>query len=250
MVKNKYYWLILGILLPVLSFSQKKKKDQQYTFLSIPDIVVDGDLSEWEGKFYNADSELWQCALSREGNHIYAAVIVKDPSLLLEAIHRGVILNLSYDTKKKEGARLLFPVADRESVRALQQDPDRDGTDIRADVLKSCRGYFVYGFDKVRDGILSVQNDYGIKAVAKLDSNNILNYEAVISLDLVRFKSDNIAVQLAVNTQYMLMQKVARERNNTMGMYGYGYGMYRPTQPTLKDPYSEKTEIWVTGSIK
>src|SRR5690606_23014349 len=101
------------------------------------------------------DSELWQCALSRDADHLYAAVVIKDPALLLEAIHRGILLNLSYNKKKKDGARILFPVADRERVRALQQDPDRDGTDIRADVLKSCKGYHIYGFNKVRDGLLS-----------------------------------------------------------------------------------------------
>ncbi len=236
------------MILPLLSFSQKKTKTEEYSFLSIPHIEIDGNLDEWKGHFYQKDSELWQCALALEGDHLYAAVVVKDPALQNEAIMRGILLNLSYNTKKKDGAQLLFPVADKESIRALRNDEDRDKSNIKQDILQASRGYLVKGFTKVRDGLLSFQNDYGIKAVAKLDSSNVLLYEASIPLDLIHFKSDSIAVQVAVITQYMLMQKIARDRpsNNTMGMYG----IYRPTQPTLKDPYSEKTEIWVTGSIK
>jgi len=247
MERNKYCWLLLGILLPILSFSQKKKKDGNYTFLSVPNVVVDGNLTEWEGKFYQKEGELWQCALSREGDSLYAAVLVKDPILQNEAILRGILLNLSYNDKKKDGAQLIFPMVDRESIRALRQDEDRDKSHIKQDMLQTSRGYFVKGFTKVRDGLLSFQNDYGVKAAVQLDSNQNLLYEAVVPLDLIKFKADQIAVQVAINTQYMQMQKASKDRpSNNMGMYG----IYRPMTPTLKDPYEEKTEIWVTGSIK
>src|SRR5690606_9227384 len=126
MVGYKYYFWIIGILLPLLSFSQKKKKPADYTFLSLSNIVVDGDLTEWEGHFYRADSELWQCALSHDSGHLYAAVVIKDQALQNEAILRGIVLNMSYNHKKKDGAQLIFPLADRESLRAIRQDEDHD----------------------------------------------------------------------------------------------------------------------------
>ncbi len=247
MVKCKYCLWIIGILLPLLSFSQKKKKAQDYTFLSIPDIAVDGNLMEWEGSFYLADSELWHCALSRDAGHLYAAVVIKDPALQNEAILRGIILNLSYDQKKRDGAQLVFPIADRESIRALRQDEDRDVKNMKQDMLNSTRGYFVKGFSKVPDGLLSFQNNYGIHAIAKLDSSQRLCYEAIIPLELITFKSDKIAVQLTVNTQYAQIQRAAKGRTPT---YGGMYGIYRPVGPTLKNPYGEQTEIWVVDTLK
>ena len=247
MVGYKHYFWIIGILLPLLSFSQKKKKPADYTFLSLPNVVVDGDLTEWEGHFYRADSKLWQCALSRDADHLYAAVVIKDPALQNEAILRGIVLNMSYNHKKKDGARLIFPLADRESLRAIRQDEDHDRKNIKQDLLHTTRGYFVRGFTKVRDGLLSLHNDYGIQAVAKIDSNQYLRYEAVIPLDLIKFKSDEIAVQLLINTQYHQLQQATKERTpNYSGMYG----IYRPQGPTLRNPYSEETEIWIVDTLK
>ena len=247
MVGYSYSLWIIGILLPLLSFSQKKKKPTDYTFLSLPQVVVDGDVSEWEGHFYLAENELWHCALSRDADHLYAAVVIKDQSLQNEAILRGIIWNISYNHKKREGAQLIFPLADRESLRALRQDEDYDRENIRQDMLHTTRGYFVKGFTRVRDGLLSLQNDYGIQAVAKIDSNQYLCYEAVVPLDLIKFKSDEIAVQLLINTQYHQLHQATKERTpNYSGMYG----IYRPVGSTLRNPHREETEIWVVDTLK
>jgi hypothetical protein len=243
---NKYcILLILGIVLPVLSFSQHRKK-QGYTFLSIPDVELDGNLQEWEGQFYNADNELWNCALALKGNAIYAAVRVKDPMLQREALTNGIVLNLSYNNKKKDGARLLFPVADAEGMRALRQEDEQSADGYREKVLNTARGYYVAGFDKIVDGLLSFQNNYGIQAIVKIDSSS-LYYEAVVPLDLIAFKSDDIAVKLAVNTQFSRMQKAVR---NQGGRPVGPYGMYGGRSMAIKNPYSGDTEIWISGTIK
>src|SRR5690606_10220612 len=125
-------------------------------------------------------------------------------------------------------------------------EDERPVDDYRKEILATARGYYVLGFSKVVDGLLSLQNNYGVRAVVTLDSSS-LSYEAVIPLDLIAFKSDNIAVKLAVNTQFSRLQKAARNQNTrAMGPYG----MYGPRTPTLKNPYSEPTEIWVEGTIK
>lgn len=236
--------ILLGAMLPILSFAQRKKPE--YAFLSVPNVVVDGNLQEWEGQLYNAESELWSCGVAIEGDSIYAAVVVRDRNLQNEALSNGIVFNLSYDKKKKEGARLFFPVADREGLRALQQEDERPVDDYRKEILGTTRGYYVMGFSKVVDGLLSFQNDYGVRAIVTFDSTSLL-YEAVIPLDLVVFKSDLIAVKLAVNTQFSRLQRAARNQNNrASGPYGI-YG-YQPAAP--KNPYKESTEIWVVGSIR
>lgn len=248
MARNIYSMLIvLGVTMPFLSFSQGKKK-HEYTFLSIPNIVVDGNLQEWEGQLYHADSELWGYGLALKEDSLYAAVIIRDPALQNEALTNGVIFNLSYNSKKRDGARLFFPVADREGLRALGQEDERPVNDYRKEVLGTARGYYVLGFDRVVDGLLSFQNDYKIRAVVRLDSASLL-YEAVIPLGLIAFKSDDIAVKLAVNTQHTRMVRAARSQNSrASAMTPYGVYGSRPVAP--KNPYSERTEIWFTGRVR
>lgn len=241
MIRSKYCVIFtMFIMLPFLALAQRKKKDD-YAFLSMSNVVLDGNLEEWQGKLYNEDSEMWSSGVALRGDSVYAAIIVKDPALQREALMGGLVLNISYNDKKRDGARLYFPVADREGIRALSQDEERLAEDYRQEVLNTTRGYYVLGFDKVVDGLLSFQNSYGIHAVARIDSSS-LYYEAVIPLDLVGLKSDQFAIKIGVNTQFSRMQVNSRNQSRTMGPYG----MTVP-RAVAKNPYREPTEIWVLG---
>lgn len=240
MTKGNYCIIfVLSILFPFLALAQRSKKDGA-AFLSVPNIVVDGQLQEWEGMLYNEDNELWSAGLAVKGDSLYAAVIIKDPALQREALMSGIVLNVSYNAKKRDGARIYFPVADREGLRALQQAEDGEVKDYRREVLNTTRGYYVSGFDKVVDGLLSFQNSYGVHAVVQLDSSQ-LSYESVLPLELVGLKSDRFAVKVGINTQYSRMQANNRSQSRPVGFYGTG------PRSVLKNPYREPTEIWVTG---
>lgn len=244
MIRRKYRIIvILGLMLPFLAFAQRKKKED-YAFLSMSNIVMDGNLQEWQGKLYNEDSEMWSSGVALRGDSIYVAAIVKDPALQREALMGGIVLNISYNSKKRDGARLYFPVADREGLRALRQDEDRMDEDYRQEVLNTTRGYYVLGFDKVVDGLLSFENSYGVRAVVQIDSAS-LSYEAVIPLDLVGLKSDQFAVKIGVNTQFSRTKANSRNQSRTMGPYGIAAPRAVP-----KNPYREPTEIWIMGERK
>lgn len=241
---NKLYILFL-FCCPAFLFAQKKKKEE-YVFQQLENIVLDGQLEEWGGKLYNADSDLWSFGVAVHEGKVYVAVKVKDEMLQREALRHGVFVNLSYNEKKKEGAKLLYPYVDRERLRALSQDEDLDVNNIKAELLKSVRGYQISGFSKVVDGLLSFDNSYGIRAKARFE-DDVLMCESEVPLDLVKFKSGRIAVQIGVNTQFFQTKKAidASPRPNNVRIYGAS-----PYKPTVKNPYKEETAVWFFGDIK
>ncbi|MBE8722925.1 hypothetical protein [Sphingobacterium pedocola] len=243
---NKFWALLVVGCLPFASFSQKKKSEV-YTFQSIPNITVDGALDEWKDQLVPVEGDAWSFGVVKEENKLLVAVHVQDPMLRQEAIRNGIIVNISYTGKKKDGAQLIYPFPDRERLRALAQIEDLNVSAFRQELLTSSRGYYVTGFSKVVDGLLSFENSYGVKSVVKLDSNENLVYESVIPLDLIQFKEDEIAIQLVVNNSFARLQKMAKNRSiNT------SYPMYGRVQPTtsVRNPYKFKTDVWIFGKVK
>lgn len=245
LLMNKFYIFFLICCCPYFVLAQKKNK-QDYVFQKGEGIVLDGQLDEWEGRMYNAESEVWSFGISIDGDKLYAAVRIKDDMLQHEALRNGIFVNLSYNEKKKDGAKLLYPYVDGERLRALSQDENLDLTEIKAELLKSVRGYQISGFSKVVDGLLSLDNSYEVRAKAQL-YNGVLLYEAEIPLDLISFKSDRIGVQVGINTSFFQTKKVvdASPRGNNVRIYGRS-----PVKPTIKNPYSEETVVWFLGNIK
>ena len=180
------------------------------------------------------------------------AIEVKDEGLIKEAFRAGLFVNISYDEKKKDGSRLYFPYWDRERKKALANDEEIKNGNIEQEFLNNVNGYLVIGFGKVRDGLLALDNDYGIDAKVNYQKNKSLIYEARIPLELVGLKSDKIAVQLGVTTQYSLLKKASQAqynqyRRNMSPMMGMGRPML---QSTLKNPYKGDTEVWVIDTIE
>lgn len=243
---NKFYIFFLVVFFPFLVLGQKKKK-QDYTLQKADNMVLDGDLKEWEGKLYNTESELWSFGVSTDGAKLYVAVRIKDDALQREALRSGIFVNVSYDGKKRDGARLLYPFVDRERLRALRQDEDLDMKNIKEELLKSARGYQISGFSTVVDGLLSFDNTYGIQAVARFSETRDLIYESEIPLELIKFESDQMAVQVGVNTQFSQMKKVAESNTRASNVRIYGMA---PTGPNLKNPYKEETAVWLFGRVK
>lgn len=243
---NKLYFLLLCLLLPCLAFAQKSKK-ANHIFSEPQKIIIDANIADWGNNLTNVGDELWSFGVTEQNNNLIVAIVVKDLQLQREAFRNGLFVDVSYDGKRKEGARLQFPYWDRERRRALADMEPRETTNLEKELLNNVNGYFLTGFGRVRDGVLALQNDYEIDAQVKVDSNKFLIYEAKIPLDLIGLKSDQITVNLGINTQYTLLKKASSNANRNRNMYPT---MGRPImQGTLKNPYSGDTEVWVYNKI-
>ncbi|GGH31157.1 hypothetical protein GCM10011418_43730 [Sphingobacterium alkalisoli] len=243
---NKFWVLLVVGSLPFTTFSQKKKSDT-YTFQPISGIVIDGNLNEWNDQLIPIEDDAWSFGIGKEGDKLFVAVRVQDPVLRQEVIRNGIIVNLSYTDRKKDGAQLTYPFPDRERLRALSQNEDLDRSAFQQELLNSSRGYYVKGFSKVINGLLSFENNYGVKAVVKLDSNEHFLYEAEIPLGLIEFEEEEIAVQIVVNNVFRQLQKAAKNRSGSSP-----YSMYGRMQvvESTRNPYKFETDVWVFGKVK
>ncbi len=241
--------VLLCFILPSLTFAQKSKKEN-YQFATVEEIHIDGNMDDWGNSLTTLDGDVWAFGVGEQNNFLVVAIVIKDPQLQQEALRGGLFVNVSYNEKKKEGARLQFPYWDRERRRALANNEEIQDN-FQQEVLKNVNGYFLSGFAKVRDGVLALENDYRIEAKVRLDSNKVLYYEARIPLDLIGLKSENIAVNLGVNTNFALLKRASAQANKARNA-NMMYPMMgrRMMQSSPKNPYKVDTEVWVIDKIR
>lgn len=245
---SKRYLFFVLLVIPFFLFAQKKKKDQ-YVVHDISGIIIDAGFDDWKSNLNSIKSDLWSFGVSHDKTKIYAAVIIKDKLLIAEAIRNGILFNISYSDKKTDGARIIYPKVNLEKLENILgvEGHEREGI-IHDEWIQSAKGYYVAGFDKVRDGLLAFNNQYGIKAACKIDESGYLVYESEIPLQLIKFKTSTIAVQLAVNTEFTNRQKILNSKAISHDSRGY-YGGKNHT-PSLKNPYAESTDVWFTAIMK
>ena len=238
--------IIIAILILASSSLLAQKKKEGYAILPSLEVAVDGDLKEWGEKLsvVGADSS-WSFAITKDANFLYVAVQIKDLSLQQEAARNGIIVNINPNGKKKDGAQLVFPIPDSESVRAMVNDDNLPNMNVREELIKRSRGYGVRGFAHIVDGRLSFENTYGVKAVAKLADNDVLIYESKIPIQAIGIKkiNDPVAIQIMINNRFSQMQKTMKSRPDPRGSM---YGRYTPT---IKSPYKTKLDVWILGTL-
>jgi len=205
-------------------------------------ISVDGELSDWDDTLhYQYEKQRLQYEIANDDAHIYVAMRVVDIDAQMQALHQGFSIGINKEGKKKEAASLSFPVPDRESLRSLMaKDNDQRPADMRLGLLKAVRAFYVYGLVDVVDGPISLDNDYGIRAVVAIDSTDALCYEAVIPLSHLGIDPEtveNVAFNVKINGTMLRTVGGAAPMGNRYG--GYGYPSAYGRQPLRKEAQQE-----------
>lgn len=243
----RLYFLLLLFLVPNIIFAQWGKK-QEYSFLEVSKIDIDGNDTDWDGLLMDVGDGAWSYGICKVGNEVYVAIQVKDQLLLQESLHEGLFVNISYTQKKRDGARIDYPYWDRERKRAFKNlDDYQDVSHYKEKMLEYVSGYLVKGFSRVRDGILAIDNDYGIKANVSFIDNKVLFYEVKIPVALIDLQTDKVSIQVGVNTGYSQLKRLSKHSTSGRNVYGRG-ALYMKNR--LKNPFSFPTDVWVTGTIK
>jgi len=207
-------------------------------------VEVDAELDEWAELLTpvgNGEDTAWSHAVAFDAENLYIAMRIKDKILQQEAVRGGLLVNVNMKNKKQDGSLFLFPVPDRELVKEFTNENKNQNKDARAALIDFARGYQVKGFDRLLDGLLSLENTYGLKAKVKIGDDDELNYEAKIPLSTLALNNSKqtIAVRVGVNTQWMQIQRI---RNNNRR------GQGRSIQ-NLKNPYDFDIDVWLEGEI-
>jgi len=230
----------LAILLVISSFdllAQQSLKDVQVTHVWAPEKVkIDGLLKEWNDSFqaYNKHTRLYY-TLSNNDKYLYLAVTSTDAGNINKIVAGGITLTINTGGKKKEkdGYSITFPLAgksagrgpsggrrdNRQGPRSLPAVTDTTAIAAsRKQLIASSKEIKVLGFAGIADTLISIYNEYGIKAAIGYDTLGNYNYELAVPVKLLEISSGQ-PMEIAYNIK---VNGLTVNGGNAMGRAGAG----------------------------
>jgi len=196
---KRFATLCLLSLTSLSSFSQKK---QDYNIAFKSDVLIDGKSVEWNDLTNVDDAGKWSYKVAHDKTNLYVAIRIQDSMMQNAVATEGIMVKFPAADKKKKDRVFVYPYLDKEVKRALRQaaieDPIALVKSNNTDLIHRSRGFVVLGFPTILEGLLSLQNNYGLKAVIGTDDEGMF-YEAVIPKDLLAIAADNLAIELQIN---------------------------------------------------
>lgn len=181
----------------ITSYGQKKSntaiKNQWIT------AVIDAKHNEWGDSLQNFDEETkFHYAIANDNDNIYLAIASSDKQRIQNIISGGITFFINTGGKKKDGQSIIFPV----DVSYKQNEKATNPEQLIRQSLTSAHAIQVLGFKEILDGDISVNNDYGIKAAATLNSEGQFIYEAAIplkQLNLPPASAEELTINIKLN---------------------------------------------------
>lgn len=184
--------IIILIILAVPASAQKKSDiPSQNQWIT---AIVDAKQEEWGDSLKNFDSDTkFHYSIANDNDNIYLAIAVSDKQRIQNIIAGGITFFINTEGKKKEGQAITFPVLSPHK-QPQKTNPEQA---IRKSVA-SAKAIKVMGFEKILDGSISVNNDFGIKAAAALTDSGQFIYEAAIPLERLNLTAGS-GKELSIN---------------------------------------------------
>src|SRR5690606_37597085 len=214
-MKVKLPFILVFAFLSLNSIAQQKTIESVW----LDSIQIDGNLRDWKDtlSYYFEDQGL-KYSISNDANNLYIAIQVSDIIQQQKAVYSGFSITVNPDAKEKAGPTVVFPIPDMAALRSTPTDDERSSNVLQRGI-DMVRAIYIYDFKNIVDGKISLNNTYGIKTAAKIDSANILNYEAAISIKQLNINKDSpFALNLRINET---TTSRFTEPTNMRGMYGY-----------------------------
>jgi hypothetical protein len=197
------------ILIMALCISAKAQKlsSVQAAAVWAPDKVkIDGKLDEWNDSFqaYNKATKLFY-TLANDDKNLYLVVKSTDVQNNTKVMSGGITLTINTADKKKEdnAYSVTFPIVARANMRGLRrprgssQNTVMDSASIaeaaeaRKQAIASIKEISVLGFKDITDTLISIYNEYSIKAAVGYDDQGDFQYELALPLKLLNISTAN-----------------------------------------------------------
>jgi len=231
---TKFY---LAALLLSLSITLKAQKspDIQNTPLTAPNnLRIDGKANEW-GDSFAADNKRTSLlySLANDDKCLYLVIKAVGTANINKIMAGGITFNVNTEGKKKEKEALgiTYPLVKRAprgqggrqgmgqggggqarggfgggagQGRTPLSAAQRDSASLvqHKTQLASVKEIKISGFKSIPDSLVSIYNEYGLKAVASFDNTGAMIYELAVPLNLLELSIDKpkeFAYQLKVN---------------------------------------------------
>ncbi|MES2418562.1 MAG: hypothetical protein V4541_10285 [Bacteroidota bacterium] len=217
----KPFYTAFALLFLSLAAIAQKTPDIQSSALSAPDkIRIDGKANEW-GDSFAADNKRTSLlySLANDDKNLYLVIKAISLTTINKIMAGGITFNVNVSGKKREDGSLgiTYPLIKRATRNqagrgqgrgnfgaAAQNSTQRDSAALaqHKTELTGAKEIKIIGFKNITDSLISIYNEYGIKAVASLDNKGAMVYELAIPLNLLELateKPKEFVYQIKVN---------------------------------------------------
>ncbi|WP_207534239.1 hypothetical protein [Desertivirga arenae] len=222
------------------AIGQKLPETQQNALWAASPLKADGKLDPaTRFQAYNKNTRL-SYSLSNDATNLYLVIQSTDVNKILMG---GITFTVNAAGKKKEkdAASFTFPVVSRQTRGQRgqggfgQRMGGQGGTVDSAAVLErrkqqlaQSREIKVLGVESIADSLISIYNEYGVKAVSRVDLHGTYIYELAIPFTLLQIdaaKSKEFAYSIKVNGRQMNIRfEGGGNREGGFGAGGFGGG--------------------------
>ncbi|HEX7367131.1 MAG TPA: hypothetical protein VF273_08540 [Pelobium sp.] len=204
----KPIYTLAFMLMCVVCVNAQKLPDIQEQNLRISKIKVDGNSADWSFplKAFNKSTGL-NYSIANDDQKLYIIIQANDKNTTRKILMGGITFSINEDGKKRSEdlLTLTYPVVTQRSRRSAMGGGQRGFgayqtmTEEQKDSLQhsfiqkqleTAKDIKIAGFKNVTDTLVSIYNEYSIKAAASFDNSGTYTYEIGIPLKLLPINTD------------------------------------------------------------
>lgn len=263
-----FYALIL--IFAGIEATAQKLPDIQTTTLAVPATIrIDGKNTEWNN--FSAENKRTSLiySIANDDKNLYLAIKAASNDAITKILAGGISFSVNTKGKKKEDESfsITYPLIARANVarpagqagggfnrqrmgqnRQEQSQEQRDSAayEQRKVQLAGVKEIKIKGFANIPDSLISIYNEYGIKAIAKMDEQKAYFCEIAIPLSTLQISIDDkkeIAYQIKLNGRQGGGGNFAM-RTNAGGFGGGNRGGFGGGNNTAQQDLMVATDFW------
>jgi cobalamin biosynthesis Mg chelatase CobN len=216
------YYTVFFICFSLAVNAQRLPETQSNGMWAPSQLKIDGANREW-GAFSAENKRTGlHYTIANDDKNLYLAIMATTNEAVTKIMAGGITFTVNTKGKKKEedGFSVTYPLVGRTSAnrgggqrmgrqrlsqnKEEQSEKHRDSalTAQRKAQLATVKEIKIAGFKGIADSLISIYNEYGIKAIAKLDEAGAYVYEMAIPLsllDLTVSDTKELAYQIKLN---------------------------------------------------
>lgn len=220
-MKLIYFTLFLSLI--ILEANAQKLPDIQSSSIIAPNTVrIDGKIQEWNSFAAENKRTNLLYTVANDNKNLYLVVKAESSETITKIMAGGISFTVNTRGRKKEedGFTVTYPIVSRANAnraggqgqnrqrlgqnRTEQTQQQRDSVTLvqRKTQLAGIKEIKISGFKSISDSLVSIYNEYGIKAVAKMDEQGAYVYEMAVPLALMDITFDEakeFAYQIKLN---------------------------------------------------
>ncbi|WP_237073557.1 DOMON domain-containing protein [Mucilaginibacter mali] len=227
------------------AYAQKGGNIQEGSVRAPLNVKIDGKLNEWNDDFQAVNkTTLLTYSITNDDNYLYLVLKTADQTASRKITAGGISFTINTANKKKEqdAFKLVYPMIDGNAMRGAFQRPGGQGgqggppagavvvvggmagggmgggrpfqmdsatlASMHKATIDAAKEIKLFGFKDIADSVISVYNEYNIKAAIGYDAKGALTYEMAVPLKSLGLSTDSpkeFAYNIKVNGIQMRM---------------------------------------------